>query len=98
MAAGAGVGRACARVAKPDPDSRQNLVADFDLGTLMLCDFRGARRGVARELQERLPLALPQHDRIAGVAADADLRVERELGQEVHLHLLRRAPAAAVAE
>src|SRR5205085_931335 len=36
--------------------------------------------------------------RFSGITADADVRSERNLTEEVHVHHLRRAPAAAIAE
>src|SRR5271157_629334 len=78
------------------PPSR--LVADFDLGTGLFGGFVAARGGVAGQLQEGLAFALAEHDGAAGIAADAHLRVERQLPEEVHLHRGSRAAASAVAE
>ena len=44
------------------------------------------------------PLPLRRTIGSPGIAADAHFRIERQFAQEVHLHLVRRAPSAAVAE
>src|ERR1035441_1781633 len=73
-------------------------IADLDLGAFVLGRLFQTRDGVARQFEERLALALAPHDGLARVAADAHFRIERQLAQEVDIHLVRRTPAAAVAE
>src|SRR4051812_13672554 len=72
-------------------------IRDFDFRALLPGHFFRPSDDVARQLQKRFSARTLDH-RLSGVAPDPYLRIERQLAQEVHLHLFRRALPAAVAE
>jgi len=71
---------------------------DLDLRPRLLTRFLRALDRVPGQFQKRLAFALSQRDGAARVAADAHLRVQRQLRQKMHPHLLRRAAPPAVTE
>src|SRR5579859_3570855 len=82
----------------PAEEREEKSVADFDLRPLLQGLFRRSRHRVPRQFEKWLAFFFPQHDWLSCVSADADFRIERQLRQEVYVHLLRRAASAAVAE
>ena len=86
-------GRGEARPRRCNRERREisELVAYFDLRPVFAGSLFGARRHVAGQFQERLAFARRSTMGLPRIAADADLRIERQFGQEMHLHLARRS-------
>src|SRR5579871_5365870 len=74
--------------------SRASLIGDFHAGAGLRADLFEAPDGITRELEKGGTGTIAQHRGLAGVPAQAYVRIQRNFAEEVFLHLLRSAPAA----